>query len=48
MASRDKRWREPKKPKKGAKKTTVPILTPQVAVEVIKRGKEKSTPSEEE
>jgi hypothetical protein len=45
MGSRDYRWREPKKPKKGSKKTITPIITPQVEVEVIKKGKK--TASEE-
>jgi len=47
MGSRDYRWREPKKPKKGARKPITPIInTPQVEVEVIKKGK-KTPPVEE-
>jgi len=47
MGTRDYRWREPKKPKKGAKKSAANvIITPQVEVEVIKKGK-KTTPPEE-
>jgi len=40
MGRRDYRRREPKKPKKGIKKTsTATILSPPVTVEVVKRGK---------
>lgn len=46
MGSRDYRWREPKKPKKNAKKTITTISTPQIEVEVIKKGK-KASPTEE-
>ncbi len=46
MGTRDYRWRERKKPKKGAKKQIATIVTPQVEVEVIKKGK-KATPPEE-
>lgn len=45
MGRRDYRWREPKKPKKGAAKAAPPpIITPPVTVEVIKKGK-KAQPS---
>ena len=47
MGSRDFRHRETKKPKKGTKKTTTAIFTPQPAVEVIKKGKKTPGPSEE-
>ncbi len=47
MGKRDYRWREPKKPKKDAKKTTsADILPTPVTVEVIKKGK-KERPAEE-
>ena len=47
MGRRDYRWRERKKPKKDAKKTTSPeILPTPVTVEVIKKGK-KERPAEE-
>jgi len=40
MGRRDFRWREPKKPKKTAKKPqAIPEILPQVEVEVIKKGK---------
>jgi hypothetical protein len=40
MGRRDYRHREPKKPKKAAKKiATETILPPSVTVEVIKKGK---------
>jgi hypothetical protein len=40
MGRRDFRRREPKKPKKTAKKAQViPEMLPQVEVEVIKKGK---------
>ena len=40
MGRRDYRHREPKKPKKDAKKiAATPILQPPVTVEVIKKGK---------
>jgi hypothetical protein len=46
MGKRDYRWRERKKPKKDAKKTTgVEILPSPVTVEVIKKGK-KERPEE--
>ena len=47
MGTRDYRWRERKKVKKGAKKPTTTIITPQVDVEVIKKGKKTPTPEEE-
>lgn len=46
MGTKDFRWREPKKPKKGAKKPTATIITPQVEVEVIKKGKKAKLPEE--
>jgi hypothetical protein len=46
MGNRDMRWRERKKAKKGAKKPTTTIITPQVEVEVIKKGKKTSPPEE--
>ncbi|MCX8126671.1 MAG: hypothetical protein N3E40_06010 [Dehalococcoidia bacterium] len=40
MGSRDKQWREKKKPKKGESKLTSPIVTVPVEVEVArKKGK---------
>ena len=40
MSRGEYRWREAKKPKKGAKKLTIiPVLQPQTTVEVIKKGK---------
>ncbi len=39
MGGRDYRWRESKRPKKGAKKPLSTILQPPVTVEVIKKGK---------
>jgi len=40
MGRRDYRHREPKKPKKEArKKLAAPILSPPVTVEVVKKGK---------
>ena len=47
MGTRDYRWRETKKPKKGGKKTAATIFTPQEEVEVIKKGKKLSTSPEE-
>lgn len=48
MGRRDYRWREAKKPKKGATKATPPtIITPSVTVEVIKKGKKIPPPTEE-
>ena len=46
MGSRDYRHREPKKPKKDAKKQPPSVMTPPTTVEVIKKGK-KASPSEE-
>jgi len=47
MGSRDYRKREPKKPKKGAKKAPpLTIMPPTIEVEVIKKGKKE--PREEE
>jgi hypothetical protein len=47
MGKRDFRWREPKKPKKGAKRAKiVSELMPPAEVEVVK--KRKREPSEEE
>ncbi len=41
MGKRDYRRREPKKPKKGAKRTAkIEILPTPAAVEVIKKGKQ--------
>lgn len=49
MGRRDKRWREPKKQKKDAKKVSVDaILPPPVTVEVIKKVKKKKPSVEEE
>jgi hypothetical protein len=46
MGTRDYRWRERKKSKKDAKKPTTTIITPQVEVEVIKKGKKAAPPEE--
>ena len=47
MGRRDYRHREPKKPKKDAKKTSVDtILPPPVTVEVIKKGKKEGKEEE--
>ena len=46
MGTRDYRWRERKKAKKGARKPTTTIITPQVEVEVIKKGKKLPPPEE--
>jgi hypothetical protein len=47
MGRRDFRWREAKKPKKGAKKIkTVSEIVPQVQVEVVKKGKKKEPGAE--
>lgn len=49
MGSRDYRRREPKKPKKDAKKLPpVSILPTPVSVEVIKKGKKKRAEEEAE
>ncbi len=47
MGTRDYRRREAKKPKKGAKKTVITGFTPQVEVEVVKKGKKTSASPEE-
>jgi len=47
MGTRNFSRREPKKPKKGTKKTTPIILIPQETVEVIKKAKKESPPTEE-
>jgi hypothetical protein len=46
MGTRDYRWRERKKSKKGAKRPTATIITPQIEVEVIKKGKKVAPPEE--
>ena len=46
MGTRDYRWREHKKPKKGIKKPATTIITPQTEVEVIKKGKKEASPKE--
>ena len=44
MGRRDYRWRESRKPKKGAKKTkTISELMPPTEVEVVKRKRKPST-----
>jgi hypothetical protein len=49
MGRRDFRWREPKKPKKGAKKTkAISELLPQVEVEVVRKKKKTSAEEVEE
>jgi hypothetical protein len=49
MGSRDFRWRETKKPKKGAKKTkTISELLPQAEVEVVKKKKKPDVEEAEE
>jgi len=47
MGSKDFRQREPKKPKKGSKKTDITTFVPQTVVEVIKKGKKTPDSSEE-
>jgi hypothetical protein len=43
MGKRDYRWREHKKPRKGAKKTSKPsILSTPSAVEVVKKEQKKT------
>jgi len=43
MGKRDYRWRETKKPKKGAKKTkTISELMPSTEVEVVKKKRKSS------
>lgn len=40
MGGRDYRWRESKKPKKGAKKSVgTPVVQPPVTTEVVKKRK---------
>jgi hypothetical protein len=40
MGKRDYRWKEPRKPKKGAKKSAASTVLPTPAiVEVVKKGK---------
>jgi hypothetical protein len=46
MGTRDYRWRERKKTKKGARKQPTTLITPQVEVEVIKKGKKTPPPEE--
>ena len=46
MGTRDYRRRESKKPKKGAKKPTMTIITPQAEVELIKKAKKAAPPEE--
>lgn len=49
MGTRDYRWREAKKTKKGAKKVTpVSILPPQETVEVIRKPSKKKEEEESE
>ena len=47
MGKRDFRWREPKKPKKGAKKTKIAseFMSP-TEVEVVKKRKREPSPEE--
>jgi len=47
MGKRDYRHREPKKPKKDAKKIATTILPPPVTVEIIKKGKRQKEGEEE-
>ena len=47
MGTRDYRRREHKKPKKGTKKQATTIISPQVEVDVIKKGKKVAPPPEE-
>jgi len=47
MGTRDYRRREPKKPKKGAKRTAISSFRPQAEVEVVKKGKKTSASPEE-
>ena len=46
MGTRDFIWRERKKSKKGDKKPAATIITPQIEVEVIKKGKKAAPPEE--
>ena len=49
MGSRDFRWRETKKPKKGVKRTkTISELLPQAEVEVVKKKKKTGAEETEE
>jgi hypothetical protein len=44
MGKRDFRWREPKKPKKGAKKTKIASeFMPPIEVEVVKKRKREAS-----
>lgn len=47
MGSKDFRRREPRKLKKGTKKTDITTFVPQTEVQVIKKGKKTSNSSEE-
>lgn len=47
MSRKDYRHREPKKPKKDSKKTASISFEPEITVEVMKKGKKKSSPPEE-
>lgn len=47
MGSKNFRRREPRKLKKGTKKTDITTFVPQTEVEVIKKGKKTSNSSEE-
>jgi len=47
MGTKDFRRREPKKLKKGTKKTDITTFVPQTQAEVIKKGKKTSTFPEE-
>lgn len=47
MGSKNFRRREPRKPKKGTKKTDITTFVPQTEVQVIKKGKKTSNSSEE-
>lgn len=48
MGRRDYRHREPKKPKKDAKKVSATILPPVANVEVVKKGKKRREEEEPE
>lgn len=48
MGRRDYRKREPKKPRKDAKKISISILPPPVIVEVVKKGKKRIEEEEPE
>jgi hypothetical protein len=47
MGKRDYRWRERKKPKKGAKKITPTVLPPPMEVEVIKKVRKREEEEEQ-